>query len=109
MIRAILGSSGDHSFIPDRSAMLSTFDANFQRRRDVEQFAIDNWRHNQSRGYGEAEYHCQGYNGEGIPPSDHVITCRYTNRNGKERSDFKLNGKRIAAHKIALRLGELGV
>lgn len=92
--------------------MLSTFDQNFQRIRDVEQFALDSLNRGGLRGdgmIGEAELHCQGYAGEGNPPHDIVISCRVTiTQKGKLRSDFKLNGKRIACHKIALRLGELG-
>ena len=92
--------------------MLSTFDANFQRRRDVEQFALDSLNRGGLKGdgmIGEAEYHCQGYAGEGIAPRDIVISCTVrVTKTGGLRSDFKLNGKRIAAHKIALRLGELG-
>jgi len=92
--------------------MLSTFDANFQRIRDVEQFAIDSINRGGLHGdgmIGEAEYHCQGYAGEGNPPHDVIIACRIKNVNGNRRFTFTLNGKRIACHKIALRLGELGV
>lgn len=92
--------------------MLSTFETNFQRIRDVEQFAIDSIERGGLHGdgmIGEAELHCQGYAGEGNPPHDIVICCRVTiTQKGKLRSDFKLNGRRIACHKIALRLGELG-
>jgi hypothetical protein len=92
--------------------MLSTFEENFQRRRDVEQFAINMLDHkakHQENPIGEAELHCQGYAGEGKVPHDIIIGCRVTiTKGGRLRSDFKLNGKRIAAHKIALRLGELG-
>ena len=92
--------------------MLSTFDQNFQRIRDVEQPALDLLDSKLKRDInpiGEAELHCQGYAGEGIPPHDVVICCRVTiTQKGKLRSDFKLNGRRIACHKIALRLGELG-
>ena len=93
--------------------MLSTFDQNFQRIRDVEQFALNVLDSKLKRDVdpiGEAEYHCQGYSGEGNPPHDVIIGCRVSvTQNGKLRSDFKLNGKRIACHKITLRLGELGV
>jgi hypothetical protein len=93
--------------------MLSTFNENFQRRRDVEQFAIDNLDSKLKRDInpiGEAEYHCQGYAGEGKTPHDVVIGCRVSvTQKGKLRSNFTLNGRRIAAHKITLRLGELGV
>lgn len=92
--------------------MLSTFGTNYQRLRDVEQFAIDSINRGGLHGdgmIGEAELHCQGYAGEGNPPRDIVIWCRVTiTKRGKLRSDFKLNGRRIAAHKIACRLGELG-
>lgn len=93
--------------------MLSTFDANFQRIRDVEQFAIDSLNRGGLHSDGmiaEAEYHCQGYTGEGNPPADVVLGCRIkVNHKGSRRFTFTLNGKRIACHKIALRLGELGV
>lgn len=93
--------------------MLSTFDANFQRVRDVEQFAIDSIERGGIHGdgmIGEAEYHCQGYTGEGNPPADVVIGCRIkVNVAGNRRFTFTLNGGRIACHKIAHRLGELGV
>jgi hypothetical protein len=93
--------------------MLSTFDANFQRVRDVEQFAIDSIERGGLHGdgmIGEAEYHCQGYTGEGNPPASVVIGCRIkANQAGKRRFTFTLNGGQIARHKIALRLGELGV
>jgi hypothetical protein len=92
--------------------MLSTFNVNFQRRRDVEQFALDSMNRGGLKGdykVGEAELHCQGYAGEGKIPHDIVIGCRVkVIKSGSIRSDFTLNGKRIAAHKIALRLGELG-
>lgn len=93
--------------------MLSTFNENFQRIRDVEQAALnilDSKLKRDINPIGEAELHCQGYAGEGNPPHDIVIGCRITiTQKGKLRSDFKLNGRRIACHKIALRLGELGV
>ena len=90
--------------------MLSTFDANFQRRKDVEQFAMDNLRMYPDKNIGEAEYHCLGYTGENSSPIEHILGCKVKRmQNGKLRSDFTLNGRRIAAHKIALRLGELGV
>ena len=93
--------------------MLSSFDANFQRVRDTEQFAIDSIGRGGLRGdgmIGEAEYHCQGYTGEGNLPADVVISCRIkANQAGNRRFTFTLNGARIARHKIALRLGELGV
>ena len=93
--------------------MLSTFNENFQRIRDVEQFALDSLQRGGLHGDGkiaEAEYHCQGYTGENTPPADIVLSCKIkVMANGNLRSDFKLNGKRIAAYKIALRLGELGV
>ena len=93
--------------------MLSTFDANFQRVRDVEQLAIDSIERGGLWGdgmIGEAEYHCQGYTGEGIPAADVVIGCRIkVNVNGNRRFTFTFNGGQIARHKIALRLGELGV
>jgi hypothetical protein len=39
-----------------------------------------------------------------------VIGCRISvNVKGNRRHTFTLNGVRIARHKIALRLGELGV
>jgi len=93
--------------------MLSTFDANFQRVRDVEQFAVDSINRGGLRGdgmIGEAEYHCPGYTGEGNPPADVVIGCQIkVSQAGNCRFTFTLNGVRIARHKIALRLGELGV
>jgi hypothetical protein len=93
--------------------MLSTFDVNFQRIRDVEQFAIDSLDRGGLHGdgmIGEAEYHCQGYAGEGNPPHDVVLGCKIkVTKTGSCRFTFTLNGRRIAAHKIALRLGELGV
>jgi hypothetical protein len=93
--------------------MLSTFDQNFQRIKDVEQFALnvlDSKLKREISPIGEAEYHCQGYAGECNPPHDVVIACRVSiTQKGKLRSDFRLNGKRIACHKITLRLGELGV
>jgi hypothetical protein len=93
--------------------MLSTFDANFQRVRDVEQLAIDSLNRGGLHGDGmiaEVEYHCRGYTGHGNPPSDVVIGCRIVvNVKGSRRFTFTLNGGRIARHKIALRLGELGV
>ena len=92
--------------------MLSTFEQNFQRIRDVEQFAIDSIDRGGLYGdgmIGEAEYHCQGYAGEGKSPHDIVIACKIkVNQAGNRRFTFTLNGKRIACHKIALRLGELG-
>jgi hypothetical protein len=92
--------------------MLSTFDTNFQRIRDVEQFAIDSIDRGGLYGdgmIGEAEYHCQGYAGEGNPPHDIVIACKIkVNQAGNRRFTFTLNGKRIACHKITSRLGELG-
>lgn len=110
-----LGAVNSAPFFPPFTAiltMLSTFETNFQRRRDVEQFAIDVLDSKLKRDIepiGEAELHCQGYAGGGNPPHDIVIWCRVTiTKRGKLRSDFKLNGRRIAAHKIALRLGELG-
>ena len=93
--------------------MLSTFDQNFQRIRDVEQAALD-WLDSKLKRdvdpIGEAEYHCQGYAGEGNPPHDVVIGCTVkVTKNGNRRHCFTLNGRRIACHKITLRLGELGV
>ena len=93
--------------------MLSNFDQNFQKLRDVEQAALELLDSRLKLGgkpIGEAEYYCQGYAGEGNPPHDVIIGCRVSvTQKGKLRSDFKLNGKRIACHKITLRLGELGV
>ena len=92
--------------------MLSTFNENFQRIRDVEQFAIDSIERGGLHGDGmisEAELHCQGYAGEGNPPTDIVIGCRIkVTKTGSRRFTFTLNGRRIACHKITLRLGELG-
>jgi len=93
--------------------MLSTFDANFQRVRDVEQFALDSINRGGLYGdgmIGKAEYHCQGYTGEHTAPADVVIGCRIkVNQTGNRRFTFTLNKQPIARHKIALRLGELGV
>ena len=87
--------------------MISTFNENFQRVRDVEQFAIDSLNRGGLHGdgmIGEAEYHCQGYAG------DVILGCRVkVTKSGNRRHTFTLNGKRIACHKITLRLGELGV
>lgn len=89
--------------------MLSDFAVLFRMVNDCEQFAIDMLERS-GKGYGEAEYHCQGYAGEGKPYTEHVIACKViiTNK-GTRRHTFTLDGKRIARHKIALRLGELGV
>jgi hypothetical protein len=93
--------------------MLSTFNENFQRIRDVEQLAIDSLNRGGLRGDGmiaTAEYHCQGYAGEGNLPHDVVIGCTVkVTKNGSRLHTFTLNGRRIACHKITLRLGELGV
>lgn len=87
--------------------MLSTFNENFQRIRDVEQSAIDSIERDGM--IGQAEIHCQGYAGEGNPPHDIVLGCTVkVTKNGNRRHTFTLNGRRIACHKIALRLGELG-
>ena len=80
---------------------------------DTEQAAIDSLNRGGLRGdgmIGEAEYHCQGYTGEGNAPASVVIGCRIkVNQAGNRRFTFTLNGGQIARHKIALRLGELGV
>ena len=93
--------------------MLSTFNENFQRVRDVEQFAIDSINHGGFHGdgmIGGAEYHCQGYAGEGNSPHDVILGCTVkVTKSGNRRHTFTLNGKAIACHKITLRLGELGV
>ena len=93
--------------------MLSTFDANFQRVRDVEQFAIDSLNRGGLRGdhtIATAELHCQGYAGLGHLTHDVVIGCTVkVNVKGSRRFTFTLNGSRIARHKITLRLEELGV
>ena len=95
--------------------MLSTFDANFQRIRDVEQFAIDSINRGGLHGdgmIGEAELHCQGYNPTGISGrQDVIVACKIkvNPMTGNRRFTFTLNGRAIARHKIALRLGELGV
>ena len=93
--------------------MLSTFDANLQRVRVTEQLAIDLLNRGGLRGDGmiaTAEYHCQGYAGLGNLPHDVVIGCTVkVTKNGNRLHTFTLNGKRIACHKITLRLGELGV
>ena len=92
--------------------MLSTFNENFQRVRDVEQFAIDSLNRGGLHGdgmIGEAEYHCQGYAGESNSPHDVILGCRVKVTKSGRRHTFTLNGKRIACHKITLRLGELGV
>lgn len=78
------------------------FNQNFQRRKDVETFAMAN-AELPNRPYGEAELHCQGYAGEGRF-TDITISCKIA----KGRTTFKLNGRRIAAHKIAISLGSLG-
>jgi len=93
--------------------MLSTMNELISKVNDVEQFAIDSFNRGGLHGVSMiagAEYHCQGYTGEGNPPSDVVIGCRISvNVKGNRRHTFTLNGVRIARHKIALRLGELGV
>ena len=93
--------------------MLSTMNELISKVNDTEQFAIDSINRGGLHGdgiIGEAEYHCQGYTGEGNPPADVVIGCRIkVNVNGNRRFTFTLNGARIARHKISLRLGELGV
>ena len=93
--------------------MLSTMNELISKVNDVEQFAIDSLKRGGLHGDGmiaKAEYHCQGYTGHGNPPSDVVIGCRIVvNVKGNRRFTFTLNGGRIARHKIALRLGELGV
>lgn len=92
--------------------MLSTYSENQQRVNDVRQFAVNmlDSKLQQLNPIGEAEYHCQAYTGEGNPPADVMISCTVTiTPKGRIGSHFKLNGRRIAAHKVALRLGELGV
>lgn len=93
--------------------MLSTMNELISKVNDTEQFAIDSLNRGGLRGDGmiaEAEYHCQGYTGEGNAPASVVIGCRIkVNQAGNRRFTFTLNGGRIARHKIALRLGELGV
>lgn len=92
--------------------MLSTFNENFQRIRDVEQSAIDSIERGGLHGDGmiaQAELHCQGYAGEGNPPHDIVLGCTIKVTKKGRRHTFTLNGRRIAAHSITLRLGELGV
>lgn len=89
--------------------MLSDFAVRFRMVNDCEQFAIDTLERYPTKNVGEAEYYCQGYAGEGKPYIEHVIGCKVTEKNGIRRHTFTLNGKRIARHKIALRLGELGV
>jgi hypothetical protein len=95
--------------------MLSDFNTRFRMVGDCEQSAINLFEHRAKQGhaspYGEAEYHVQGYAGEGKTPHDIVIGCRVSMRrpNNRRVHTFTLQGKRIARHKIALRLGELGV
>lgn len=78
------------------------FNQNFQRRVDVETYAMAN-AELPNRPYGEAELHVPGYSGEGRF-TDIKISCRIA----KGRTTFKLNGRRIAAHKVANSLGSLG-
>jgi len=86
--------------------MLSTFETNFQRVKDVEQFAIDSIDRGGLHGdgmIGQSELHCQGYAGEGNPPHDIVLGCTVkVTKNGNRRHTFTLNGRRIACHKIEL-------
>ena len=89
--------------------MLSDMNVRLQMVNDCEQFAIENLERYSNKNVGEAEYHCQGYAGEGKPYPEHIIGCKVVENNGKRRHTFTLNGKRIARHKIAMRLGELGV
>lgn len=94
--------------------MLSSFDQNFKRVCDTEQFAIDSLNRGGLRGdslEAAAELHCQGYTGEHSAPSDVVICCRIVvnPQTKRQRFTFTLNGRRIARHKIALQLGSLGV
>jgi hypothetical protein len=93
--------------------MLTDFNTRFRMVGDCEQAAINLLEHRAKQGhassYGEAEYHVQGHAGEGKPPHDIVITCKVITRaDGCRHHTFRLNGARIARHKIALRLGELG-
>jgi hypothetical protein len=94
--------------------MLSEFDTRFKMVGDCEQQAINLLEHRAKLGdaspCGEVEYHVKGHAGEGKPPHDIVIGCRVAVRrpNGRRVHTFTLNGQRIARHKIALRLGELG-
>ena len=90
--------------------MLSDMNVRIRMVNECEQVAIDMLERNpNANGKGEAEYHCQGYAGEGKPYTEHVIGCKVVETNGRRRHTFTLNGKRIARHQIALRLGELGV
>jgi hypothetical protein len=84
------------------SYTLASFDQNFQRRKDVETLALSNMGL-PGRTIGEADLHCQGYAGEGRF-TDIKISCRIS----KGRTTFMLNDRRIAAHKIAIQLGNLG-
>lgn len=93
---------------PQEATMLSDFTTRFRMVNECEQIAIDMIERS-TADYGEAKVHCQGYSGEGKPYTEHIIGCRITEKNGKRRHTFTLDGKRIARHKIALRLGELGV
>ena len=93
---------------------MSTMNENLTRVNDVEQMALDSLLRGGMRGdslYSEAEYHCQGYNPVGISGQQDVIICCKikVNQAGNRRFTFTLNGRVIARHKIALRLGELGV
>lgn len=85
--------------------MYSDFDTRFKMVNDCEQLAIDTLERYSSNDIGRADYYCSGTNN-----TEHVISCTVKQKyNGNRVHTFTLNGKRIARHKIALRLGELGV
>lgn len=93
--------------------MLSDFNTRAQMVNDCEQAAINLLEHRAKQGSSspraEAEYHVQGYAGEGKPPRDLVIWCGVsTDSRGRRRHTFRLNGQRMARHRIAQHLGEMG-
>lgn len=93
--------------------MLSDFNTRARMVCDCEQAAINLLEHRSKQGHAspraEAEYHVQGYAGEGKPPRDLVIWCGVsTTKNGGRRHVFRLNGQRMARHRIAQHLGEMG-
>lgn len=80
--------------------LIANFNQNFDRRRIVEQMAIDGLKSNASSNTATLE--CKTYTGDIA-----ILSCKVIVTEKGLRSNFRLNGQRIAAHKIALRLGEL--